>query len=147
MDLLDEKQQKQLYDETKDRINTAYLYTERLKDNQNSLLDTIKELLVTGGIDKVKALREQIADKQFLINYAERRVGKLDKVTGSELDEVYWGLQRLLNILDVAIANESLNDAYTLMFWLSTGATDQLIANLGDDNDNDGNDDADPVFN
>ena len=147
MDLLDEKQQKQLLNETKDRIDTAYLYTEQLKDNQNSLLETIKELLVTGGIDKVKALRERIADKQFLINYAEPCIGKLDKVTAYELDEVGCGLQQLLNILDAVIANESLYDTYALMFLLSNGETDQIAKSLGDDNDNDGNDGSDPVLN
>lgn len=147
MDLLDEKQQKQLYDETKDRINTAYLYTEQLKDNQNSLLDTIKELLVTGGIDKVKALRDEVITQQKEINWYRVSAAGFDNVTQAEAHEVLDTLRRLRYILDAVISNELLNDAYTLMFWLSTGATDQIIANLGDDNDNNGNDDADPVLN
>lgn len=146
MDLLDESQQKELHDETKDRINTAYLYTEQLKDNQNSLLDTIKELLVTGGIDKVKALRDEVITQQKEINWYRFSAGRLDNVTQAEAHEVLDTLRRLRYILDAVISNESLDDAYTLMFLLSTGATDQIAKNLGDDNDND-NDNDDPVFN
>lgn len=146
MDLLDEKQQKQLYDEAKDKINTAYLYTEQLKDNQNSLLDTIKELLVTGGVDKVKALRKEVVKQQTEINWYSIPAAGFDNVTQAQAHEVSDTLRRLLSILDTVIANDSLDNAYTLMFLLSTGATDQITKNLGDDNDND-NDDADPVFN
>lgn len=134
--LLTKDEQKKLHEKLFGPITNINVYLKNLEDNKGKLLDTLEEIKLEGGIEKLIGLRNEVRDeftKLGNISCGWTSAPLVDSIDDTILDQVADRLNtlgRVLNLLILADQSESMSSG---MFNLQIGRADFFVNVLNKD--------------
>ena len=128
--LLTKDEQKKLHEKLFGPITNINVCLKNLKDNKGKLLDTLEEIKLEGGVEKLVGLREEIRSESAELNRV--RWGFLpapfvDSVDHAVLGQVSHRLDVLINILDLLILADCSEAMSSGMFNLQIDRADFFV--------------------
>lgn len=134
--LLTKDEQKKLHEKLFGPITDINVYLKDLKDNKGKLLETLEEIKLEGGVEKLIGLRNEIEKEWLQLPKPITSVQPLpfaddvdNAVTRQVIGEL-WQLRRILNLLIFADQSESMSSA---MFNLQINRADFFTHALNED--------------
>lgn len=104
--LLTKDEQKKLHEKVFGPITNINTYLKNIEDNKGKLLDTLEEIELEGGVEKLIGLRNEVYGeftKLGNISCGWTIAPLVDSVDDAILDQVLGRLEVLINILDLLI--------------------------------------------
>ena len=104
--LLTRDEQKKLHEKLFGPIADINTYLKNLEDNKGKLLDTLEEIKLEGGVEKLVGLRKEAYGEFTKLGYIScdwTSAPLVDSVDDAILDQVLGRLEVLINVLDLLI--------------------------------------------
>lgn len=125
--LLTKDEQKKLHEKLFGPISNINACLKNLEDNKGKLLDTLEEIELEGGVEKLIGLRKEIGSESAQLNLL--RWGLLsapfvDSIDHAVLGQVSHRLDVLINILDLLILADCSESISSGMFNLQINRAD-----------------------
>ena len=134
--LLTKDEQKKLHEKLFGPITNINAYLKNLEDNKGKLLDTLEEIKLEGGVEKLIGLRNEVEKEWAQLNNPLTGVQPLpfaddvdNAVTRQAIGKL-WQLRRILNLLIFVDQSESMSSA---MFNLQINRADFFTHALNKD--------------
>ena len=128
--LLTKDEQKKLHEKLFGPITNINTYLKNIEDNKGKLLDTLEEIKLEGGIEKLVGLREEIRSESVQLNLL--RWGLLSAPFADSIDHAVLGqasdrLDVLIHILDLLILSDDSEAMSSGMFNLQIDRADFFV--------------------
>lgn len=125
--LLTKDEQKKLHEKVFGPITNINTYLKNIEDNKGKLLDTLEEIELEGGIEKLIGLRNEVRNESSQLT--SLRLGFLsapfvDSIDHAVLGQVSDRLKVLINILDLLILDDCSEAMSSGMFNLQINRAD-----------------------
>lgn len=134
--LLTKDEQKKLHEKLFGPITDINVYLKNLKDNKGKLLDTLEEIKLEGGVEKLIGLRNEVYGeftKLGNISCGWTSAPLVDSVDDAILDQVLGRLEVLINVLDLLIIADCSEVMSSGMFNLQINRADFFTHALNKD--------------
>ena len=125
--LLTKDEQKKLHEKLFGPITNINVYLKNLEDNKGKLLDTLEEIKLEGGVEKLIGLRNEVDGEAFQLNQLFNKStiapfsDSVDNAVTRQVIGELWQLKRILDLLIFADQSESISSA---MFNLQINRAD-----------------------
>lgn len=128
--LLTKDEQKKLHEKVFGPITNINVYLKNLEDNKGKLLDTLEEIKLEGGIEKLIGLRKEISSESAQLNclhWVSLSAPFVDSIDHAVLGQVSHRLDVLINILDLLILADCSEAMSSGMFNLQIDRADFFV--------------------
>lgn len=134
--LLTKDEQKKLHEKLFGPITDINAYLKNLEDNKGKLLDTLEEIKLEGGIEKLIGLRNEVYGeftKLGNIPCGWTSAPLVDSVDDAIVDQVLGRLEVLINVLELLILADCSESMSSAMFNLQINRSDFFTHALNED--------------
>lgn len=128
--LLTKDEQKKLHEKLFGPITDINVYLKNLEDNKGKLLDTLEEIKLEGGVEKLIGLRKEISSESAQLNclhWVLLSAPFVDSIDHAVLGQVSHRLDVLINILDLLILADCSEAMSSGMFNLQIDRADFFV--------------------
>ena len=125
--LLTKDEQKKLHEKVFGPITNINTYLKNLEDDKGKLLDTLEEIKLEGGIEKLIGLRKEINSESAQLNclhWVLLSAPFVDSIDHAVLGQVSHRLDVLINVLDLLILADCSEEMSSGMLNLQTNRAD-----------------------
>ena len=134
--LLTKDEQKKLHEKLFGPITNINTCLKNIEDNKGKLLDTLEEIKLEGGVEKLIGLRKEISSESAQLNclhWVLLSAPFVDSIDHAVLGQVSHRLDVLINILDLLILADCSEAMSSGMFNLQIGRADFFTHALNKD--------------